>query len=145
MTLRPPDYNWGSSSPLLSRACALLFAHHLTARPEYRRAALRQVDYLLGANALNLSFVTGRGARAVSRPHHWSYTVYGRTLAGWASGGPNANPDGVDPLLARIIRRGTPPAKCFYDGPLGTSYASNEGQISEQAALLFAVGYLARD
>ena len=139
------EYYWGSNENILNKAAALLFAYHMTGNGKYKDAALRQMNYLLGLNSLNLSFVTGHGARAESHPHHWDYASLGIVMPGWPGGGANHYPQGADPILVDLINRGTPPAKCFFDGPGGTSWASNEGQTSETAALVFCAGYLAGD
>lgn len=62
-------------------------------------------------------------------------------MPGWASGGANHFTEAVDPLLKAVIDSGTPPARCFVDAcePNG-SWGSNEGQTSENAALVLATG-----
>ena len=96
---------------------------------------------MLGCNTLDLSFVTGHGERSVRRPYHWTCRVWGIVMPGWASGGANHLPEAVDPLLKAVIDSGTPPARCFVDAcePNG-SWGSNEGQTSENAALILATG-----
>ena len=109
----------------------------------YREAALRQMNWLLGGNSLGFSFVTGEGENSTKNPWHWTSHDYGKLMPGWVSGGPNQYPAGADSLLTNLIKRGTPPAKCFVDSntPNG-SWASNEGETSENASLVFAAGYL---
>ncbi|HXL72935.1 MAG TPA: glycoside hydrolase family 9 protein, partial [bacterium] len=119
------------------------FAYHLTGDSKYKQAALRQMNYILGLNSLETSFVTGHGKKAESHPHHWDYASYQIVMPGWAGGGANQYPAGADPSLLGLINSNTPPAKCFFDGPGATSWASNEGQTVENAALVFDAGYLA--
>ena len=137
----PDDYFWGSNEAALYAAVLCLFAAELTHRQPFRATAQRLIDYVLGCNTLDLSFVTGHGQRSVSRPYHWTYRVWGIVMPGWASGGANHLPDSVDPLLKAVIGRGTPPARCFVDacGSDG-SWGSNEGQTSENAALVLVTG-----
>jgi endoglucanase len=141
--LTPNDYYWGSNENILDKTGALLFAYHLTGEAKYRQAALREMNYILGLNSLETSFVTGHGERAESHPHHWDYASYQIVMPGWAGGGANQYPTGADPALLGLINSNTPPAKCFFDGPGTTSWASNEGQTVENAALVFDAGYLA--
>jgi endoglucanase len=136
------EYYWGSNENILNKTGALLFAYHLTEDKKYRQAALRQMNYILGLNSLETSFVTGHGIRAESHPHHWDYAAFHIVMPGWAGGGANQYPTGADPVLLGLINGGTPPAKCFFDGPGATSWASNEGQTVENAALVFDAGYL---
>ncbi len=137
------EYYWESNENLLHRAACLLAAHLLTGEERYLVTALRQANYILGVNSLGLSFVAGHGERSVRHPYHWAMAALGKILPGWASGGPNNHPEGADPLLLSLQRLGTPPAKCFVDaaGASG-SWASNEGETSENAALVFVSGYL---
>jgi endoglucanase len=139
-TVRPEAYNWGSVEVALNTAVICLFAAELGEAPA-RDTAQRLLDYVLGCNALGHSFVTGYGERATRRPYHWTCRVWGLVMPGWASGGPNGGAAGADPRLKVLIEAGTPPAKCFVDACENDgSWASNEGQTSENAALLLATG-----
>lgn len=64
-------------------------------------------------------------------------------MPGWAVLGPNGYPNGVDPALRALQERGTSPARCYVDlCSKEGSWASNEGQITEEAALVFVTGML---
>ena len=138
---RREHYVWGSVERALNGAVACLFAAELGDPAVPRRTAQRLIDHVLGCNALDHVFVTGHGARPTRRPYHWTTRVWNVVMPGWASGGPNCYPAGADPLLKTVIDSGAPPARCFVDAcePDG-SWASNEGQTSENAALLLAIG-----
>ena len=139
-TVRPEAYIWGSVELALNTAVLCLFASELGGEGA-RETAQRLLDYVLGCNALDHGFVTGHGARATRRPYHWTCRVWGIVMPGWASGGPNGGLTGADPRLKAVIEAGTPPAKCFVDAcEADGSWASNEGQTSENAALLLAAG-----
>ena len=140
--LTPTEYYWESNENILDKTGAFLFAYHLTDDDKYKRAALRQMNYILGLNSLETSFVTGHGDKAESHPHHWDYASYHIVMPGWVGGGANQYPTGADPSLLGLINNSTPPAKCFFDGPGTTSWASNEGETVENAALVFDAGYL---
>ncbi len=137
------DYWWGSAERVLHRAALFLMADALQPSASLRRAAGDQLAWLLGNNAVQHSFVTGFGTHPVEHPWHWTYRDYGVVMPGWAVFGPNAVPDGADPALRALQQQGTPAARCYLD--LCTrdgSWASNEGEITEQAALIFVTGVL---
>lgn len=136
----PQAYSWGSVEVGLNTAVICLFAAEL-GEASGRDTAQRLLDYVLGCNALGHAFVTGHGERATQRPYHWTCRVWGVVMPGWASGGPNGGAAGADPRLKALIDARTPPAKCFVDACENDgSWASNEGQTSENAALLLATG-----
>lgn len=140
--LDPTEYTWGSNETLLARTSMLLCCAKITGDARYRRCAKRQMDWLLGTNGLGLSFVVGFGARSVTHPWHWTAIALGKLMPGWVTGGPNRWESG-DPMATAKIRLGTPPAKCLVDANGGTgSYSTNEGETTENAALVFAVGCL---
>lgn len=137
------DYSWGSAERVLHCAALFLMADSLQPTPLLHEVALDQLAWILGNNASNHSFITGFGENPVLHPWHWIYRDYGIVIPGWAVLGPNGYPDGVDPALKRLQERGTAPARCYVD--LCTtegSWASNEGEISEEAALVFVTGAL---
>lgn len=137
------EYYWEANEILLDKTGALLFGYAATGDKAYRDAALSQMDWFLGENSLSFSFVTGHGENSVRHPWHWTMTALGRLMPGWASGGPNQYTTSADPLLTALIKRGTPPAKCYVDACDGNgSWASNEGETSENAALVFCSGFL---
>ncbi len=133
-------YFWGSVENALNAANACFMAHALGAGPRYRAGGARVLDYVLGHNALGRAFVTGHGTLRVEHPWHWIYRDEGIAIPGWAVGGPNRYVKGADEPLKQVIARGTPPAKCYLDLCAAGSWASNEGQTSENAALAFATG-----
>jgi hypothetical protein len=142
--LATPEYYWESNEALMDKACCLLMGYSLTGNIVYKNAALGQLGYMLGNNSLNKSFVTREGTNFSQHPYNWTYYDYGILIPGWASGGPNefASGAGSDAQLIDLINKGTPPAKCWLDVASATgSYASNEGETSENAALVFLSGY----
>jgi len=143
VALTGTDYIWESNEKVWDHEAIFIFAWELTRDPRFRNAALAQLDYTLGVNALNRSFVVGHGQNSTQHPYHWAYAALGKALPGWASGGANGTLSaGIDSALAAMQRRGTPPAKCFLDmGAPGGSWASNEAQTTEIAALAFVAGY----
>lgn len=108
-------YIWGSILPVMGNAMAMILNWLLTGRKDMRDAALNQLDYALGLNALDLSFITGFGERRVMHPHHRPSGADGveEPVPGLISGGPNKN----WPYAATKERLGpdVPPAKYFLD------------------------------
>lgn len=136
-------YVWESNEIVLDAATVCLYADRLEPGAGFRDTAQGLLDYMLGRNALDRSFITGHGARPPLHPFHWIYNMSGIAVPGWAVGGANGQPAGVDGLLLKVIQAGTPPAKCYVDAGRGEgSYASNEGETSENAALVFVSGML---
>ncbi len=124
VALSPRDYFWGSNGVALERAVQLLAAARLAGRPAFRAAALDQLHYVFGRNALGKSFVTGFGADPVRRPTHQPSIVAGRPLPGLLVGGPNSHDAGV---------AGELPARAYRDD--AERYGVNEPAIYWQAAL----------
>ncbi len=140
---RPEAYIWESNELVLDAATVCLYAERLRPGAGFRDTAQGLFDYVLGRNALDHCFVTGYGARPTQHPFHWIYNTLKIAMPGWVSGGANGQPGGADSLLIKIIQAGTPPAKCYVDaGQNEGSYASNEGETSENAALVFVAGML---
>ena len=132
------DYVWGSILTAMSNAMAMIMNTLLTGREDMRDAALVQLDYALGLNALDISFVTGYGERQVMFPHHRPSGADGieMPVPGLISGGPNGkmNYPNVKDRLANV-----PPAKHFIDG---TGFADmNEIAIYWNSPTVFTAAY----
>lgn len=134
------EYVWGSNDILSSKGIMLAIAHRLTGEQKYADCLARQLDYFLGLNCNNFSYVSGFGTKAAFNIHHApsagdrvEYPVPGFLVGG---------PDGTlgDHILKEHFERGTPPAKCYVD--ILDSYASNEITIYANAALLVMSAYL---
>ncbi|MGX1506720.1 UNVERIFIED_CONTAM: endoglucanase [Streptomyces graminofaciens] len=107
-------YPWGSNSFIANRMLLLGTAHDLTDDVRYLKAMHRAMDYLMGNNAMRLSYITGYGEYAESDLHdRLAWGAYPGTPypKGWLSGGPN-NENINDPATPT----GRPAAKS-YAGP----------------------------
>lgn len=137
----PGDYYWESNENVMHKANNLLLAYLITGNSVYKDTALGQLGYMLGNNSLNISFVTKQGTNYAAHPFNWVYYDFGILMPGWASGGPNGtmSTTGFDQPLINLINKGTPPAKCWLD--TSASYATNEGETTENAALVFLSGF----
>lgn len=140
---KPADgqYVWGSNSATANDAMILALAADLTGRAAYRSAALESLDYLLGRNALNQSYVTGYGERSSHNQHHrfWAHSLnpaLPSPYPGSLAGGPNSHLQ--DPVAQRNLP-GCAPAKCYLD-EIG-SYSTNEVAINWNSALAWLTAY----
>jgi endoglucanase len=133
------EYYWGSNSSVLNRSLLLILAYDLFGEKEYFDVALEQLNYILGINPHNISFITGVGSNPLMHPHHAQSSAdnIDAPVPGLISGGPNQYLN--DPLLQSMFNENTPPALCFVDDE--RTYASNEIAINWNAPLVFVLGY----
>lgn len=139
LLMKNGDFHWGSNSRVLNLTILFITAHELTGEALYYNHALDQINYILGTNAHDLSFVTGVGEKSLQNPHHRQSVADGieEPVPGLVSGGPNQYLN--DPLLQSLFNGSTPPAMCFVDD--AESYAANEIAINWNAPLVFVAGY----
>lgn len=55
----PLDYRWGSNGTLLVKSFHLIGSFLITQNRKYKEIALSQLNYILGLNINNISFVSG--------------------------------------------------------------------------------------
>jgi endoglucanase len=136
-------YDWGSSHQVLNNAVVLATAYDLTGATKYRDGALQSMDYILGRNALNMSYVTGYGEVNAHNQHsRW----YARQLdpnlpnppAGTLSGGPNSS---IQDPFAQSKLQGCVGQFCFIDDI--QSWSTNEHTINWNAALTRMASFVA--
>lgn len=139
----PEEYWWESNEFVANKGNLEWVTYWMTGNEKYKNSALRFLHYLLGLNSLNVSFVTKNGTNPIQHPYHWYYFSDRQIVPGWMAGGPNQYKQLADPLLTNVIEKGTPPAKCYVDeATLNGSWASNEAELTQIAALSFLVGML---
>ncbi|MFR6588415.1 MAG: glycoside hydrolase family 9 protein [Ruminococcus sp.] len=63
-------YVWGSNSFVADNAVILAAAYDLTGEQNYLNGVISAMDYLLGRNPMDVSYITGCGSHAVQYPHH---------------------------------------------------------------------------
>ncbi|MEZ0482924.1 glycoside hydrolase family 9 protein [Fibrella aquatica] len=128
------DYIWGSSAVAANQGIALIQAYRLTNEATYLNAALANMDYLLGRNAVGYSFVTGFGSKTPMHPHHRPSVADGidAPVPGLLSGGTNANAARQDKCEGYTT---TIADEVFLDNDC--SYASNEIAINWNAPLVY--------
>jgi endoglucanase len=126
-------FHWASNKTALDNAVVLLVANSLTPNPRYVDAALDQLHFVLGRNALAKSFVTNYGANPVANPHNRTMFSLGRLVPGVLVGGPNGDAqDGLTPAGQ---------GQRSYIDQL-QAYASNENSVEYNAPLVFVTSVL---
>jgi endoglucanase len=133
------DYGWGSNGYDLNKALLLIVGYKLSGDTTFSIAALEQLDYILGCNINNMSYVTDVGSSPPMHIHHRPSAADGIVdpVPGLMAGGPDHGLD--DAALAAAYTSATPPARCYLDNQ--NSYASNEIAINWNAPLVFVSGF----
>ncbi|MDN3678854.1 glycoside hydrolase family 9 protein [Vibrio tapetis subsp. quintayensis] len=100
------QYPWGSNSNLVNRSLFLVYANDFTSDVRYLKSAASAMDYILGANPINISYVTGYGSNFAKNPHHrfWAKAADENSPSpapGALIGGPNSV-SFSDPIAAKM-------------------------------------------
>ena len=136
------DFVWGSNSTASNQGVWLLHAYYLTGEQKYYKAAVKALDYLLGKNPLDMSFVTGYGTKSPKMPHHRPSTSDNveEPIPGMLVGGPQ--PGGED-----VGSKAEWKCDDYRTGQAATaytdqrcSYATNEVAINWNAPLAYLAG-----
>lgn len=137
------SYEWGSNGLVANNGVVLALAFDLTHRTKYRDGAFAALNYLLGRNPTNYSYVAGYGDQPVRNVHHrfWANQLdpsLPTAPPGAMSGGPNSGLQ--DPVAARLLT-GCPAQRCFVDRT--EAYSVNEVAINWNAALAWLSNWTA--
>ncbi len=138
-----PNYPWGSNSSILNRAMVLGLAHDWTGEARYRDGVIDAMDYVLGRNPLDQSYVSGYGARPMLNPHHrfWARQADAKfppPPPGAVSGGPNNSSMSDD--IARPMKGKCAAQTCWKDD-IG-AFSLNEVAINWNAPLVWVAAWL---
>lgn len=135
------DFYWGSNSVAGNQGVWLLHAYYLTGDKKYYVAATKALDYLLGKNPLDMSFLTGYGTKSPMMPHHRPSTADGvkDPVPGMIVGGPQPGGEdiGSQTWECKDYRTGKP-ATSYTDNRC--SYATNEVAINWNAPFAYLAG-----
>lgn len=135
------DFYWGSNSVAGNQGVWLLHAYYLTGDKKYYVAATKVLDYLLGKNPLDMSFLTGYGTKSPMMPHHRPSTADGvkDPVPGMIVGGPQPGGEdiGTQDWECKDYRTGKP-ATSYTDNRC--SYATNEVAINWNAPFAYLAG-----
>ena len=135
------EYCWGSNMNVMKNGMILAADEYMNGTDNSVFIA-SQLHYLLGVNALGISYVTGTGEFACNYPHLRPAFADGieECMPGMVIGGPNSRP--ADPFACEVIAQGTPPMKCYADDT--ASYSLTEITIYWNSPAVFVLGYICR-
>lgn len=128
------NFYWGSNMGIANAGNIFALAYKLTENEAYMDAANKQLDFLLGTNALGTSFVTGYGTVAPQNPHHRPSMVVGKAMPCMLVGGINP---GLEDDAAVAYLSDAPSAKCWVDN--AESYSTNEITIYWNSPLTYLI------
>ena len=119
----------------------MALAYQFTGDTAYLDGVTESMDYLLGANALSFSYVTGYGTAYAQHEHHRFWANQGNfppPPPGSLAGGPNADPSEDTTRNNAIMDSG--PAKRYVD--MLEAFSTNEVAINWNAPLTWVAAYL---
>lgn len=141
-------YLWGSNSFVADNSIVIAYAYLLSGDEQYLDGAISGMDYLLGRNAMDYSYVTGYGTHAIENPHHrfWAKQVdasFPSAPDGVMCGGPNSGMQ--DPWVQGSgWKKGSiAPQKCYLDNI--EAWSVNECTINWNASLAWLTAFIAQE
>ena len=141
-------YLWGSNSFVTDNSIILAYAYLLTEDEQYLDGAIGGMDYILGRNAMDYSYVTGYGTHTVKFPHHrfWAFQIddtFPMAPNGVMCGGPNSGMQ--DPWVqgSGWKKGDIPPQKCYLDNI--EAWSVNECTINWNGSLAWLSGFIAQE
>jgi endoglucanase len=137
------NWVWGSSSQILNNLVVLGTAFDISGNRKYQRAVLEGADFLLGRNALNLSYISGYGEVFSQNQHSRMYAAQlngelPHPPIGSIAGGPNS---ALQDAVARDLLAGCIGQFCYVDDI--NSFSTNEIAINWNAPLVWVASFLA--
>ncbi len=134
---------WGSNSFLLNNLVVLGLASDFTDGRKYLNGVVAGMDYILGRNAMDQSYVTGWGSRPLVNPHHrfWAFQSnkkFPKAPPGCVSGGPNSGLQ--DPYVKAANMFNCAADKCFVDNI--EAWSANEITINWNAPFAWVLSFL---
>ena len=143
-------YEWGSNSMVVNNAIIMGLAYDLTDDVDYLNGVAEAMDYILGRNANENSFVTGYGVDGYTteNPHHryWCHEMksdWPWAPSGCLSGGMNSNMN--DPMIqgAGYKIGDLAPMLCYLDK--NDAWSVNEITINWNSPLAWAAAFLSEE
>ncbi|HXX70247.1 MAG TPA: glycoside hydrolase family 9 protein [Polyangiaceae bacterium] len=136
-------YPWGSNSFVLNNALVTALAYDLSKDRRYLDVTAEAMDYVLGRNPNDQSYITGYGFRPLEHPHHrfWAHqanAAFPSPPPGVMSGGPNSGLQ--DPYVQAFGLQGCAPEKCYVDNI--EAWSANEEAINWNAPLAWVAAFL---
>ncbi|MBQ4466550.1 MAG: glycoside hydrolase family 9 protein, partial [Oscillospiraceae bacterium] len=138
-------YAWGSNSFIADNAIILAYAYDQSGQQVYLDGVTAAMDYILGRNPLDFSYVTGYGEHSGQYPHHrfWAKnlkTAMPKAPCGVLLGGANSNLQ--DPIMqdGDFVLGETPAQLCHVDNI--EAYSVNECAVNWNSPLAWVTSYL---
>ncbi len=138
-------YEWGSNSMVVNNAMCMGLAYDIDKEVKYISGVSTAMDYLMGRNVLEQSYVTGYGENMLKNPHHrwWSNQLdasFPSAPKGVLSGGPNSQMQ--DPMIqGKGYKAGeVAPMVCFLDNV--EAWSVNECTINWNSPLVWISSFL---
>jgi endoglucanase len=136
-------YPWGSNSFILNNALVEALAFDITKDRKFADGVANALNYVLGTNPNDQSYVTGYGFRPLEHPHHrfWAHqanAAFPPPPPGVLSGGPNSGLQ--DPYVQAAGLPGCAPMKCWVDNI--EAWSANEEAINWNAPLAWVAAFL---
>lgn len=138
------NYIWASNSFITDNAIVLAYAYDQSGDPEYLNSAASAMDYILGRNPLDQSYVTGYGEKSSQYPHHrfWAKQEKAslpKAPCGVMVGGPNA---GLEDTIMEKAEWAEDTAQQRYYIDNIQAYSVNECAVNWNTSLAWITGYL---
>lgn len=127
---------WGSNQIVADNAMQLMMAYNLTNNLEYYDNATELLDYLLGKNCLNKSFITGYGDDYPKNLHHRTTMSKDTYFKGVLVGGPNMSME--DKAMYDSFNNQNKKAQWMYLDDIN-SYSTNETAIQYNSSLIYLI------
>ncbi len=138
-------YEWGSNSFVMNNAMVMGLAYDIDNEIQYLSGVSTAMDYIMGRNVLEQSYVTGYGENMLKYPHHrwWSYQLdnsFPSAPKGVLSGGPNSQMQ--DPMIqGKGYKAGEiAPMVCYLDNV--EAWSVNECTINWNSPLVWVASFL---
>jgi endoglucanase len=136
-------FEWGSNNLVINNMVVLASAYDISGDPKFRDGVLEGINYILGRNALNQSYVTGYGEKSSQNQHsRWYAHQLNPSLpnppVGTLSGGPNSS---IQDPVAQSLLPGCAPQFCYIDDI--ESWSTNELTINWNAPLSWIAAFIA--
>lgn len=138
------DPIWASNSFVTDNAIVLAYAYDLKQDDAYLNGAVSAMDYILGRNPMDNSYVTGYGERSSQYPHHRFWSVQAspsmpKAPCGVMVGGPNTGMEDTK-MQAKFKKEPTSPLKYYLDDI--EAYSVNECAVNWNTSLAWITGFL---
>ena len=141
-------YTWASNSFVVDNAIVLAYAYDITAEPKYLDGAVNAMDYILGRNPLDISYVTGYGEHTSQYPHHrwWAKQLkeeFPKAPCGVLVGGPNCGLEDTVVQKTDWVAGQVAPQTVYIDDI--EAYSTNECTINWNTPLAWMTSFLCEE